>query len=257
MHVIESLRRVDRFFGKAGLTIGNFDGFHRGHREIVDRLVRESKKRGCYSALITFRQHPMKVLGMDEPTALTVPSEKIRMFKKAGVDLLLFVDFTPGLGHMEPAPFLSLMEEILNPRFFCLGRGFRFGRENAGDIYFLQANADRTGFDLITVDEVLYGGIPVSSTRIRKCIADGDLESAERMLGRAYGFFFAIGKNGLKAVPLYQNPALPGKGVYRGELTDLSTGNRGGGGIRIENGEAWIEDGRVLPDRAYRFGFSG
>ena len=97
MYINELIKKVDGFYGKIGLTIGNFEGHHRGHAEILGSLVNESRKRGLYSAVITFKEHPLKILRGVDPEKLWTPCEKIVSFKKAGIDLLFYIDFTKNI----------------------------------------------------------------------------------------------------------------------------------------------------------------
>ena len=88
MYIVERIRKMDDFHGSVGLTIGNFEGFHRGHREIITTLITQSRRHGLYTAVITFKEHPLKILRGTEPEQLSLPHEKLVKLRKAGIDLL-------------------------------------------------------------------------------------------------------------------------------------------------------------------------
>ncbi len=224
MYISERIKRVDRFYGKIGLTIGNFEGHHRGHAEILGSLVNESRKRGLYSAVITFKEHPLKILGGVDPEKLWAPCEKIYSFKKAGIDLLLNIDFTKNISSTLPSDFLHDLDVTLKPKLYCLGSSFRFGKDNRGDVKLIEQLSGKFQFDLVPVDDVLFHDSAVSSTRIRQAVKSGNIELAGELLGRKY-FVHLIGKpeDPFTLEPFISNYALPGKGLFSGKLVCLKT----------------------------------
>jgi len=224
VYISERIKRVDRFYGKIGLTIGNFEGHHRGHTEILGSLVNESRKRGLYTAAITFKEHPLKILRSADPEKLWTPCEKIYSFKKAGIDLLLYIDFTKNFSSKEPKDFLHELDVTLKPKLYCLGRGFRFGKDNLGDVKFIMQLSGAFQFDLIPVDDVLFQDAAVSSTRIRKAVKSGNIELAGELLGRKYSVHLVgSSEDPFTLEPFISNYALPFEGLYSGKLVCLNT----------------------------------
>jgi riboflavin kinase/FMN adenylyltransferase len=209
---------MNDFHGKLGLTIGNFEGFHRGHREIVQTLLSECGDRMLRTAVITFKEHPLKLLRGVEPERLSLPHEKLVNLRNTGIDLLFYLDFSAEFADTEPESFLRMLQRELSPVLFCLGTGFRFGKGNQGDIDFLRRKADRYGYDLLVVDDVMHLGGPVSSTRIRDAVKRGDFELTDALLGQSY-HLYVTGEHRMLQ-PLCMNCAFPDEGRYLGVLHD-------------------------------------
>ncbi len=261
MRILEGIKNIENFSGRTGLTIGNFEGFHRGHQSIINTLIEESGKRGLYTAVLTFKEHPLKVLQNREPEKLAVLSDKIFQFRDRGIDLLIFVDFSPEFANTRPLQFLRTLCNALAPKLICLGREFRFGRGNTGSIELMESVSGKLGYELITVDDILDDflneGIPISSTRIRDAIKSGDIERACRMLGRNYYVYVtADSENPYFIKPFMENLALPGRGYFRGELVQIGTGKREQSLLSIsERGLELDGDYRLPQGTLYQFYF--
>jgi riboflavin kinase / FMN adenylyltransferase len=255
VHIVERLERVEDFYGKTGLTIGNFEGYHRGHREIVGRLVSESRARGLHPAVITFKRHPLAVLAGKEPERLWSPSDKIIRMRDEGISLLVYIDFSPEFAGMSPVDFLEMLGETLGPKLLCLGSNFKFGRENKGNIGFLASVSSRYGFELIAVDDLRHRGRPISSTRIREAVKAGDFPLVTELLGRMYSVRLVPEKDGGKSlVPAGGGCALPRDGTYTGELEDLGGT---GGSAPAERVRMAIRGGCFRPEREIKLSPEG
>jgi riboflavin kinase/FMN adenylyltransferase len=227
MHVVERIHRIEELYGRIGLTIGNFEGFHRGHLKIIQRLISECRGRGLSSAAITFKDHPQKVLsGYD----------KIRCFKKSGIDLLFYVDFSPSFAATSPNRFILELQKKLYPKLLCLGKRFRFGKNNKGDIAFLKTLSSNIGFTLIPVVEAVYRNQPISSTRIRAAIKDGRFSQVCDMLGRDYSVYLELDEGRKAFRPFIPYMAFPESGLFSGVVEHVETGERYAESIRIEHG---------------------
>lgn len=257
MYIVESIKEIAPFSGNLGLTIGNFEGFHKGHARLVATLVNESRKRGLFSALLTFKQHPLKVLRGREPEKLWSFGDKIERFRQEGVDLLICLDFTPQFAKTTPLDFIEVLVRTLSPRFICLGNSFRFGRNNEGDVVLLRREALHYHYELITVENVLFNGEPISSTKIRQAIKAGNIELARVMLDRAYYVYVTPDPEGSMKL-FVPNMILPDNGLFVGEAENLFTKGREEGMLTLRNGTIVSFENRE-PDtsRLYRFYFGG
>jgi len=228
LQIIEKLKKIDdHLYGDISVTIGNFDGFHRGHLKILKTLIKESRKRGLYTSVITFKEHPLKILFDKDPGKIITLDEKIRIFKREGVDVLFLINFSKEFSQITPAEFLDLVKENISPKFLCLGKGFRFGKDNKGDINFLKRNTKRYGYEIFSIPDLKYLNIPISSTRIRKAIKDGNIELVERLLGRRYCIYLSpINKSKFKFEPFIPDMVMPWDGRYGGLLMDSKIGKR-------------------------------
>lgn len=233
VHIIERIEKLEPFYKRIGLSIGNFEGFHRGHTKIIQSLLHESKKKGLFSAVLTFKQHPMKVLNGGEPERLWAPADKLESFVKAGIDLLIYIDFSREFSSLSPLEFIRMLKVRFAPRIFCLGANFRFGQNNEGDIAFLKRVSHSHGFTIISVAEQLHKGAPVSSTRIRRAVKDGRMKLASDMLGRNYAIDLRLAFDGKTLSPFVPNTALPDRGAYCGELLDPVTKRKQRASMRI------------------------
>ena len=171
------------------LTVGTFDGVHRGHQDVLARLAARARERGLRSLLVTFEPHPLEVVNPDAaPPLLTPGREKIAALAESGVDYVAVVPFTRALASYEASQFVDLvLRERLRLRELFIGHDHGFGRGRAGDVRVLQALGAERGFDVDVVEPVSApDGHPVSSTGIRRAVAGGDLQRAALALGRPY-----------------------------------------------------------------------
>lgn len=268
MHIVEELRAAEQYKGVVGLTIGNFEGLHRGHLVIIRTLVAACRHRGLVPSVMTFKQHPLGVIGKPEPERLVAPMDKIDRLAAEGIDLLLYLDFTPSFASVEPRDFLCLLKGHLDPRLYCLGGTFRFGRGNQGSLDLLRSCREELGYELLAVEEVPYDGGAISSTRIRREVKAGRFERMRGLLDNCY-YTYLVPVEGNRVRLFMQNWALPGRGSYSGDLEDLETGGRLQAVLRIgeQVAEAPAPAERALfleiegeeqephPDTLYRFYF--
>lgn len=171
------------------VAVGTFDGVHRGHRDVLDRLVARAADLDLRSVLVTFEPHPLEVVNpAAAPLMLTVGEEKREVLAESGIDYLAIVPFTRALARYGAEEFVT---KVLRDRFrmehLLMGYDHGFGRNREGDVELLQALGARDGFRVEVVPPVSIGdGRPISSTSIRRAIAGGDLERAAYALGRPY-----------------------------------------------------------------------
>ena len=190
-----------------------------------------------------------------EPERLSLPHEKLVNLRKEGVDLLLYLDFSHEFAETEPERFLRILQQQLAPGLFCLGREFRFGRGNEGNIDFLQKSSPTYNFDLLVVDDVLHLNEPVSSTRIRDAVKKGDFELVHGLLGHSYHLYVTGEPKLLK--PLCMNCAFPDDGRY---MAVLHEGEMGQGREmvveRVDQGFELFEEIDIKRRGLYRLQFS-
>ena len=171
------------------VTVGTFDGVHRGHRDVLDRLVARGKALGRRTVLVTFEPHPLEVVNpAAAPLMLTVGEEKREVLAESGIDYLAVVPFTATLARYAAQDFvMRVLRDRFSMEYLLMGYDHGFGRNREGDVEVLQALGARVGFHVEVVPPVSIGdGRPISSTSIRRAIAGGDLERAAHGLGRPY-----------------------------------------------------------------------
>ena len=171
------------------VTIGNFDGHHRGHRSLLQTVVARARETQGTAIVVTFDPHPVRVLAPHvELRFLTSPEEKLERLKAAGVDEVVFLEFTPSLASMTPEQFAQdVLHRHLHIAELFVGEHFAFGKGRAGRIADLQRFGSSLGFVVHPLLPVVLDGGVVSSTRIRSLIQSGQMEAAARLLGRTYG----------------------------------------------------------------------
>jgi len=171
------------------VTIGNFDGHHRGHLSLLRTVVTRAREVNGTAVVVTFDPHPVRVLAPHvELRFLTSPEEKVQRFEAAGVDEVVFLEFTSALAAMTPAEFADvILHRRLNVAELFVGEHFAFGRGRAGRIADLERSGATLGFAVHPVRPVVLNGSVVSSTRIRQLIQAGDMGAAAALLGRSYG----------------------------------------------------------------------
>ncbi len=167
------------------LSIGKFDGLHRGHELLMD-YVFQKKKEGMKAVIFTFDVPPKKSLEQDAARVLTTNEEKMHLFEQIGIDYLIECPFTEEIMHMPAEEFLKKIVEQLSIRCIVAGTDCSFGYQRRGDYRMLQKYAPEYHYEAQIVDKMQYEGRDISSTFIREEIAAGNMEKAELLLGYAY-----------------------------------------------------------------------
>jgi len=170
------------------LALGNFDGLHRGHRKILDRLARVADERNATSVVMTFDPHPPRVVRPDKaPPLLMTKPQKLEALQRAGVDGVAIVRFTPDLSRWDPEMFVrTVLVEWLGVAEVWVGANFLFGHNRAGNFSMLRTLGARYGFRTGQIDPVRYKDFVVSSTRIRRLVSEGRVDEAGALLGHSY-----------------------------------------------------------------------
>lgn len=177
--------RLDR---PVALTIGNFDGVHKGHQQMLNRLVRAAHTRDLKASVLTFEPHPRELFTpASAPTRLTSLREKLTLLAAHGVEHVHVQRFSRAFAALSPEAFVEgLLVNGLRVRWVLVGDDFRYGARRAGDLAALQQAARVHGFALETMPTVTNEGMRISSSAVRAALSVGDLAQAERLLGRQY-----------------------------------------------------------------------
>ena len=170
------------------LTIGNFDGVHKGHQAILDRLCRAAAARSLVACVLTFEPHPREFFAPEAaPTRLTSLREKIELLTTLGMDRVHIQHFSGAFAKLSPEQFVAdIMVRGLRTRSVLVGEDFRFGARRAGDLALLRELGAAGGFEVRVMPTVVHHEARVSSSAVRDALAAGDLERAEALHGRPY-----------------------------------------------------------------------
>ena len=206
------------------LGLGNFDGLHRGHMKIIDRVRRRAGERGGTPAAMTFDPHPSRVLRPDKaPPLLMTKGQKLEALGRAGMQGVAVLRFTRELSLWEPEMFVrTVLVEWLHVSEVWVGANFLFGHDRAGTFSVLRSLGARYGFKAEKIDPVRYKDFVVSSTRIRRLVGEGRVDEAGALLGHHYFIDATVGRGlgrgrelGFPTANLTtDNELLPPPGVY-------------------------------------------
>jgi riboflavin kinase / FMN adenylyltransferase len=188
MRVIRNINELSGPLAASVVTIGNFDGVHLAHQELLGQVVRAARTTGATPAAITFDPHPTMILAPERPRHyLTSLSQKTRLIEKLGIELLIVLSFTKELSLLSPADFVhDVLGGALRPRQIVVGPNFRFGHRHSGDDQTLAELGRSAGFTVKVLPMLTVRGERVSSSRIRELLATGWVTRAGRLLGRSY-----------------------------------------------------------------------
>ncbi|HEY8199974.1 MAG TPA: bifunctional riboflavin kinase/FAD synthetase [Actinomycetota bacterium] len=187
MNVVRGLADLPRRRPDAAVSIGNFDGVHRGHRALIRRLLARAEAVSGVPTVVTFDPHPQQVLRGAGPPALVTPERKIQLLASTGIERLVVLPFDRALSLVEPEDFVErILLRELKAKAVVVGANFRFGHFARGDAAMLRSMGRRLGFGFESVKLAELEGRRLSSTEIRKAIAEGDLRWAAKALGRPY-----------------------------------------------------------------------
>jgi riboflavin kinase / FMN adenylyltransferase len=229
---LDGLAALPADLGGAVVTVGMFDGVHRGHRALLDRVAAEAAARRVPAAAVTFDRHPLAVLRPgSEPPLLTTLDRKVELLGDAGMQVVLVLEFTRELSEVGAEAFATqVLFDGLVARAVVVGENFRFGHKAAGDPALLAGLGRPRGIEVVAVPLQTAGDEVVSSTRVRAELAAGDVAAAAASLGRPHAVEGVVVAGDGRGRPLLGIPtanldiaagiAIPADGVYAGHLTD-------------------------------------
>jgi riboflavin kinase/FMN adenylyltransferase len=188
VQVFHNLDAVPADFGPALTSVGNFDGVHRAHAHVLREIVARARASGSKAVAVTFEPHPARILRPESNLKLLTPkAEKLRLLESTGVDAVLLLPFNRDLSLMTPRQFAErILKKKLHASEVHEGYNFRFGHKAAGDIQMLAEFGREMGFKVETYPEMTLRGETVSSSHIRKLVADGRVSRARHLLARPF-----------------------------------------------------------------------
>lgn len=223
MILIQQLEDIGTY-PKPVLTLGNFDGLHQGHRAIFERVVERARQLQGTSIVFSFKSHPLETLAPHKtPPQLITPDEKVALLRQMGVQVLVSILFTMKLAKQSAEKFLEqTIYKAIHPAEIIVGHDYAFGHRRRGTVNLLQQMASSYGYKVEEIEAVLVDGVTCSSTLIREKITLGQLDAANRLLGRVYSICASVvpgdrkGKGlGYPTATLAKQPKLiPAVGVY-------------------------------------------
>ena len=214
----------------AVVTMGTFDGVHRGHQAVLAEVTRRARAGKLASVLVTFEPHPLAVVNpAAAPKLLTLAAEKEALVQAQGIDRFVLMPFTPAVAQLDAEAFVGRLCDEYGMHELVMGYDHGFGRGRAGDVELVERLARQRDFRMAVVDAVRDNGQPISSTLIRTAVAHGDLDSGARWLGRPYairgkvvrgaGRGRTIGIPTINLEPPDPRKLLPPDGVYAVSVT--------------------------------------
>jgi len=214
----------------AVVTMGTFDGVHRGHQAVLAEVTRRARAGKLASVLVTFEPHPLAVVNpAAAPKLLTLAAEKEALVQAQGIDRFVLMPFTPAVAQLDAEAFVGRLCDEYGMHELVMGYDHGFGRGRAGDVELVERLAHQRDFRMAVVDAVRDDGQPISSTLIRTAVAHGDLDSGARWLGRPYairgkvvrgaGRGRTIGIPTINLEPPDPRKLLPPDGVYAVSVT--------------------------------------
>jgi riboflavin kinase / FMN adenylyltransferase len=224
---------LQRARGRCALTIGNFDGVHRGHRALIDRVTDTARELDLTSCILTFEPHPREFFAPEAaPTRLTRLRDKLELMASAGVERVHVARFNARFAALSAQQFIEdVLVRGLGTRWLLVGRDFRFGARRAGDYAALQSAGARHGFAIESMPDVLFEGVRVSSSAVRAALMAGELAAAERLLGHPYTISGRVAHGarlgrslGFPTANIVLRHASPLSGIFAVEVDNLGRG---------------------------------
>ncbi len=246
------------------VTLGNFDGVHRGHRELLEQAARQARQGGLPAAVVTFDPHPTVIVAPErKPLLLMTLAQRLAKFEASGMDLAWVIPFSRAFSELSPAAFLHQIQRSLSPIELHVGKAFAFGRDRAGDLSTLEAWGLNSGCAVFSHALKAPDGGHLSSTRIREALDHGEVDQAAELLGHPYALTGIVEEGDRRGRHLgfptanlrWEQQQLPAAGVY-------VTGVAGRGWpqprLGLTNvGDKPTFDGRRLTVETYLPGFAG
>lgn len=228
MRLITDLKNITTRFTNSVVTLGNFDGLHLGHQELIKMVIKRARETGAVSLVVTFRPHPLKILAPEKcPPLISIYEEKIGLFEKLGIDVLVKIPFTMDFSAMAPEDFVKdVLCGLLGAKEIFVGYNYRFGRGRQGNVQTLKKLGEKFGFVVREVQQISLAGEVISSSKIRHLLRDGEVEHASKLLGRTYAVTGLVVKGdgrgrglGFPTANIVPKHAIiPANGVYAARL---------------------------------------
>lgn len=186
MRIIRSINKEEKLKIPVVLTVGNYDGFHKGHKKIITETIRNAKKSKIKSCVVTFTSNPINYLKNIRVKRILSTEDKLRILEKSGVDIVVLLRFNRFIADMKPLDFINYLNKKFSIRLFIAGWNFRFGKDNKAGQKELLKIAKEYDFQIQIEKPIIVNKIPVSSSLIRKLIKDGNINTANNLLCRNY-----------------------------------------------------------------------
>jgi riboflavin kinase/FMN adenylyltransferase len=261
MRIVHDLKQA-RPAARSYVTIGVFDGVHRGHQHLITSMVEAAHSTRHAAIAITFDPHPAQVLGYESPPLLTTAEERVDLLAALGLDVLVVLPFTQATARTTATDFVEALIHHLHLAEVWGGADFAFGYRCEGDIPFLQRLGVRRGFTVRIVEPLAWEGAPVSSSRVRDALKAGDIPQVTGCLGRPYRLAGVVHGRGpgtrsevsMVSISLPPERMIPAGGVYaclahiecmgtRAVVINISTRPTSGG---ISEGHELVVEAHVL-----------
>lgn len=256
MKIFRNLDDILVPFSGACVTIGNFDGVHRGHQQLFHEVVRRAGKGGGCSVVVTFDPHPLQVLRQGGIKLISTIEQKIEQIDKVGIDALVIIPFNREFAATSAENFVQhILLDLIGMTELVVGYDYAFGKGRSGNTDFLREQGRQLGFPVTVVAPFHEGDLLVSSTKIRELVAAGKMQDACRLLGRPYQIrgIVQVGKRrGGKEVgyptanlQVHEEDLVPRKGVY---ATQVICEGKGYGGVLNIGYNPTFEEGQLVAE---------
>lgn len=171
------------------LTIGNFDGVHRGHRALLEELKKGAAEKGLVSCVMTFEPHPKEFFSPEQaPPRILNLRDKLAAFADIGIERVVVEHFNSAFAKLSPEEFITeILRKRLNAKWILIGDDFCYGAKRGGNFSSLKASGEKYGFEVSSIHTIQEAGERISSSALRTALANGDMSQANKLLGRHYG----------------------------------------------------------------------
>ena len=187
MKIIRGIDNLNNEFTQCVVTLGNFDGVHLGHQQLINHLIEQGKKLNLPTAVMLFEPQPLEFFSKQAPTRLTSFKEKVQLIEKLGIDYIIAVPFTQTFANMSANAFIQdWLIKKLSAKYIVIGDDFQFGRDRKGDINLLQQYTQNNQFSVESMPTFVWNNLRISSTAVREVLFNSDFELARCLLGRDY-----------------------------------------------------------------------
>ena len=187
MKIIHGLTSLNRCKKRCAVSIGNFDGFHKGHQKLINHIISESKKRALCSTIITFEPLPEEFFKDKKFKRLTRLKEKLKILDENKIEQVICLNFNSQFSRISAIDFISnILIKNLDTRYLVIGEDFKFGFERKGNYKLLQDCSTKTNMEIVSIESQMLNNKKISSSEIRKALEEGNINHANELLGRTY-----------------------------------------------------------------------